>query len=373
MSRLPTRMATLVLTCVLATLGSHAVQDASGDAALQRWERKSAADKELLAERFEKLRGLSPAERAALHERLRDLEQERRELAEELPAPERERLAELAPEDRRELLREHQLEERRRHGEEVRAGLRPEQEGWLQGLVGERPRPLHTLRDDLRSRAGGRVLDHWKAAGDLTQAERAALEGADPREHLQTLLGIHRQRIEAVIARDGLPAGVSEEKWERARAEERPERFLKRARGLGLDVLAPPPRPERGLSFPVMQELRAVLRPSLEDRVEAARFERKERREHLDGVIAGRVRARLADAEWVPELDRAELVGLDDRGLIDVLRERAGLGRGGRGEGHPKGLRGEPGGERAPRGLDGRTEGRPDRGPGGERPPGPRR
>ena len=113
-------MASLLL-CGLGLGG----QETPEPTALERWQSKSAADKELMLERFEKLRSLSAEDRAQLGERLHDLKRDRARLAEELPPVDRQQLHALPPLERQELLREHQIQELRRHGEELRVGLRP--------------------------------------------------------------------------------------------------------------------------------------------------------------------------------------------------------------------------------------------------------
>jgi hypothetical protein len=143
------------------------------------------------------------------------------------------------------------------------------------------------------------------------------------------LLRIHRERIEAVIERDGLPAGVEDHEWAKVRDEERPERFLKRARKLGLDQLAPPPhgagppKPPSGLRG--LRDLRDALRPTIEDRLEATHAPREERWRLIEDRIATRIRERLADPTWMPELEREPLTGLGDPALVEALRHHAGL------------------------------------------------
>ena len=364
----------LLLALLVLALGGLAfgLQDTSEPSALERWQAKSVDDKRLLVERFQKLRALSSEDRAQLLERAHDLEMERQGYVATLPPQERAHLHSLPPIERTALLREHQIEERRRQGEELRADLGPDQEGWIEDWMhGPRPRPFHELRRDLRTHLQGRVLDHWNAANNLTPAERKMLDGTPPPERSDALLRIHRERIEAVIEREGLPNDVDRAKWNRARGEERPESFLKRARKLGLDQLAPPPpggsrnpaRMER------LRELRDALRPTLEDRLATAEVHGDERRLLMDAQIAQRIRLRLADASWMPDLDRSTLATLDNVELVLALRRFAGLDEGG--------MFSKPGHERAGQGP--RFEGgsgefdprnpRPERPP-FERPPG---
>ena len=324
-----------LLALVVLVLGglAYGLQDAPEPSALERWQAKSVDDKRLMIERFQRLRSLSSKDRAQLLERARDLEKERQGYVATLPPDERAHLHSLPPIERTALLREHQIEERRRQGEELRADLGPDQEGWIEDWMhGPRPRPFHELRRDLRQHVQGRVLDHWNAANHLTPDERQMLDGAPPPKRPETLLQIHRERIEAVIERDGLPNTVDPAKWNRARGEARPESFLKRARKLGLDQLAPPPQmgaPHNPAGMERLRDLREALRPTLEDRLATAEVHGDERRLLMDAQIARRLRFKLSDANWMPDLDRQNLAGLDDVALVLALRRFAGLDDGG--------------------------------------------
>lgn len=318
---------------------------------LDRWRRMTPEEREQLKERFEALRKMSKEERATLRERSAELEHERRLLEGKLGPDQRERMRRLPPEERDRILREHQVEEHRRAGQSLRQELDPERAAWVDGLVGPgHPRPMHDARAELRGRIGGRLLERWGQAGTLEEVDRARLEGLAPPERMDELLLIHRERIERVVADEGLPEGVDEAAWTKVQAEVEPERFLKRARKLGLDLLAPPPgnpghgwRPnwkqdkgpgEGPPSGPMTGKwgLGELLSPTLEDRLAAAALPHAERRARIEAEIAQRVRTKLADPEWMPQLDRAELTDLADSALLEALRDRAGGGRAGRGE-----------------------------------------
>jgi len=336
---------------------------------LERWRQMTPEERARFQERFEALRKLSKEERAALRERARELDAERSEIADKLGPDMRDRMRRLPPEERDRILREHQLEEHRRAGQSLRGELDSERAAWVEGLVGaDRPRPIHDVRAELRGRIEGRLLDRWGQAGSFAEGARQRLEGLAPHERMQELLIIHRERIVGVVAQQGLPAGVDAEAWTQLQAETEPERFLRGARKLGLDLLAPPPgdpehgwRPDWKADGPRWErghsELGGLLFPTFEDRMAVAGAPDVERWGLIEARIAARLRTKLGDTTWMPELDRAPLLGLDDSALLETLR---GLQRG----------RHADGDERGRRAGRGKPDWRGTRGPEGP-PPGP--
>jgi hypothetical protein len=314
-------------------------------APLERWQRMTPEQRAKLQERFDELRKMTEGERAALRARARELEAERLRLEEKLGPDMRERLRHMPPAERDRILREHQLDERRRAGEVLREGLDSERSDWVDHLIGpDHPRPFHDLRRELRGKLEDRLVDQWQKSGGLDEKERARLKELPPHERMGELLSIHRDRIIAAVKKHGLPEGVLAEKWQKLLEEERPERFLKKARKLGVDrLVAPPgePGPGHGPRFmPGLHELRELLHPTIEDRLETAEKPSAERRHLLDGRIAGRLRTKLREAAWLPALDRKVLAGLGDGALIerlhDFMRAQRDLHRSGRSGGPPK-------------------------------------
>jgi len=313
--------------------------DVNEPAPLERWQKMTPEERAKLKERFDELRKMSPEEREALRARARELETERERLEEKLGPDMRERLRHLPPEERDRILREHQMDERRRAGETVREGLDPERADWVERMMGhDHPRPSHDLRRELRGKLEDRMIERWHDGGSLDAKERERLMALSPKARVDELLRIHRDRIVKAVDVSGLPEGVKLEKWQKLLAEPKPERFLKQARKLGLDCLAPPPgdpgqpgagrgpMPHEGKGngrppfSPAMHELGELLRPTFEDRMDAADKPEEERHVLIDGRVAKRLRERLADSTWLAELERLPLKGLGDGELIDKMR-----------------------------------------------------
>lgn len=326
-------IATLALSCGLAApgLSSQGSEPAASQPAaspLERWNSMTPEQRDQLQRRFDELRSMSQEQRDQLHARALELKAERQHLEQRLGLDMRDKLGRLAPEERDRVLREHQLEQHRHAGALLREGLGPDRAAWVEGLVGsDRPRPFHDLRRELCGKVEDRLLERWHAAGELSDAENQQLGLLPSSERGEELLRIHRARIEAAVEREGLPAGVDPQKWQQLQSETLPERFLKRARKLGLDQLAPPPgAPPGGGGFgppPLVGVLMELLHPTFADRIEFAKRSPSERHSLIEGRVAERIRARLADPGWLPELDRTSLTSLGDGELLDRMRALA--------------------------------------------------
>ena len=319
------------------------------EALRERWAAKTDEEKRLLRERFEALRRLDPAERAELLERAEGLKRERKAYREGLDGELRERLEHLPSWERDQLLREQQRAELESRGRALRSGLDPEQRAWLEGLVEPGvPRPPKDLRDRLRGRFGERAIGRLHERGHLSDADRDRLLGLDGPERVAELLRLERARILARVAEAGPPEDLAPETWAALAAELSDERFVERARALGLSLLdrgrdrrdrrgpggpdgpgvAPGgqhPGPEAFLPADApawAPALMTALRPTLADRLEFRGLERSERRAALDALRAGRLRAALEGTGALTEAQRAGLAALEP---ADVVRLAEGL------------------------------------------------
>lgn len=333
------KLRALLLSCglLIGALGAFGVQDVPEPDPKARWEAKSEADRALLLERFEQLKQLTDEDRDQLRSRLVELKRERQAMTARLSPDERRHLAELPPLERMGILRDHHMQELRRHGEELRADLPPVAEGWLESVMHEgRPMPFHDARHSLRSRIQGRVLDHWKQKGELSLDERAELDAMPPKERVVGILSLQRRRMEDHVARVGLPPGIDPVAWQEVCAVANPKEFMARARQLGILHVVPERRPEGLLDRATARTLRDALRPTLEDRVSAAKAPRSRQASALDDFVGSRLRSLLDDPDWLPELKRGPFANLQGGPLVRALREQAGLGPGGPGGGPPQ-------------------------------------
>lgn len=313
---------TILLGCTLLLNSANAVQGPAQEkraTSIERWQSMTEEERVEMKKRFESLRLMTPEQRAELKHRAKDLIKERDGLVRKLGPKFQDRLKGLAPHERNHVLREHQLGERRRAGRSLRKNLDSKNATWVDGMIGPgMPRPFHELRAEIRGKVEGHVLDRMGDRGDLTGEERQRIEGLSPKKRMSAMLELHRKRIEAVIARDGLPEGVDPAAWSALQSEDKPERFLGGAHKLGLGALAPRP------FDPLMSALAELLRPSFEDRLSVADLPRRKQREMLDGRLAKQLREKLADKAWFPDLNRSKFEGLGDGALLRKLRKLIG-------------------------------------------------
>lgn len=293
---------------------------------VERWQKMSPKERAEMQRRFLELEKMPKARRDGLRKRAREIKLERKRLEKELELGTREKLRRMQPRDRDRILREHQKDQHRRAGQSLREGLDPDRIDWIDQLVGPgRPHPLQGLRGKLRNGVEDRLVERWQANGDLGPKQRERLKGLTTSERRDELLRIRRQRVIDAVEKMGLPAGVKLEQWQQALQEKRPERFLGKARELGIDRLGRKAhgsfkRPG-GIKRPAqtLRELAEILRPTMADHLETAGVPKGQRRELVDERIAGRVTKRLLDQDWLPDLDRSPLQGLDARSLLATL------------------------------------------------------
>ena len=353
----------------------------------QRWNSKTDEERQVLLERFEQLRKLSPEDREALKRDAHELAVQRRTLEESL-APERRRdLEKLPPHERQRILREHQIAEHRRVGEELRAELGERPRELVEEMVRRHqgpPRPFHEMRDEMRIEFGDKVVKRFGELGTLTPEEEQRMLALEGPERLEEALRIKRKRIEEAVLVEGLPEGVTQQQWDKMLTTDSVEKFLKKSRKRGFDEhlglgrfgepgpvgpgrpkghgepggdrsggppdrngdspgrspMDPPrePRPDDqvpGPKDPKLKELSNVLRPTLEDRLAINELPKEERHEQMSKRLKKRAASFLAEnatlAETVfTEEERMLLQELDPMDYVDFLvslvHEQRGLG-----------------------------------------------
>ena len=355
----------------------------------QRWKNKSEDERRVLLERYEQLRRLSPEDREALHQRARELADQRRDLESELDPGTRRNLDDLPPHERARILREHQVAERRRAGEELRESLDQGPREMVEDLVDHRggpPRPFHEKRDELRGVLSDKVVKRFGELGQLSPEEQQRLLKLPEPERIHETLVIKRNRILEGVTKTGLPEGVTDQQWQSMLEEPSVVRFLKLARkrgfdqhlGLGrLDKHEPGgrkgpggPDSERGprggpegvpgrgpgggpgsldegrpgkesagsgrrgsedtAQDKGFRELADLLRPTLDDRLATSELPFAERRRVMSDRLRQRAAAFLLDHAILSNEERQALKELEEEAyveyLVELVHERRGLG-----------------------------------------------
>jgi hypothetical protein len=219
------RVRSLVVACFAAVcLGCPATretpahessqQGAVHTAALQRWESFEPERRRELEARFEDLRELPPADRAALEQKKQALDAEIEKLHAHLSEDERAQLAQLAPHERRAVLRDLLLAAKRERGLLRRAHVPPHV---LHELEGAPPPERRRMFDDWRRRAQdeGPSLGLRKLGERLgyAPAEIERVQRLEPRLRMETLQSWRRHALVRDIERMGLPPFLDAETW----------------------------------------------------------------------------------------------------------------------------------------------------------------
>ena len=351
-----------------------------GASALERWERMSKQEREVLRARFEELRRLSPEERAALEERHRGVKSMRERVHGQLSPEVRRKLEQLEPEQRRDFLREELVEEARGRGARIREKLPREFERELEAAPAERrPQMLENfLRRQYEHRAERR-LNHLAKQLELPDAERQRIAALPPREQRRELSRLEKERVVRMADTKGAPPpGMQASEWERLR-QLPPEAFLDEM--MRRRVFEGPHASPRGdgearepsLNKAARQRLFRLLRPDATERMEFARMPRAERERHVLERVSERALEFLEREALVEPAELERLRGLSGqermRALRELVRERRAPHSGPHGRERPRDPRRRDGPDGPP---EPGARGRPDRNEGpGERLRGP--
>lgn len=206
----------LVAFLLLAALVvGEAQSDRSGpdfQALRERWQQKSASERQELRRRFAELERLSPQDREELVRRARDLRGSLQALDHDPPAWVRSRLEGAAPRERQHELRRCLEEHHRRRGSGLRERMPPEVLERLEGARTdeERAAVLRAFFQEARQQMVPHFIDRAGRRLGLTAEEvkglqaQAAAGGEDVLAHLKRRLIEHR----------GRPEGIDEADWE---------------------------------------------------------------------------------------------------------------------------------------------------------------
>ena len=190
-----------------------------------RWEQKDAKEREVLKERFDQLKQLSPEERAALEDLARKLKDKKRKVREGLPEDVRRRLADLPPREREGVFEDHFRDSLRKKG----AGIRPL-------LPEEAVSEFEREKPSRRALKLGHILrDHrpitpkdLKLLGKKLGVDSGVLEGLDalpPAALEERALAWKREYVDLCIEKQGLPPGLNQEEYENLRSTPHVEFF----------------------------------------------------------------------------------------------------------------------------------------------------
>ncbi|MDP6538004.1 MAG: hypothetical protein QF903_03615 [Planctomycetota bacterium] len=306
---------------------AEAAPDAQASAR-ERWQRLSAEEQTLMRERYERFRKMDAKQRRELTERHRRLEHTRRRVEGSLSSKERERLAELSEQARSELVGELVEEELRAQGRRMRAKLPTDlRERFERASPRQRQQFFVEFKEKTLPRMSRRAVTELARALDLGPQEERRIQALPPGERVEMVFEL-RKRVEAeAVEKDGLPAGLSRDRWEEI-ASLPPREFYEVA--MRLDRLAHdggPPDPEALLALPEAERRRRAadrilhaMRVSPEERLELADLAPKQRREAVEHRRRRRVMeiVRLHGLYADEELTRLE--ALDDGEFFAATR-----------------------------------------------------
>jgi hypothetical protein len=307
------------------------------DAARQRWERLTPAEKERLRERYESYRNLSEEDRRNLANRARRLRDDAQRVQSSLPPETREKMQQLEPEKRRELMKDMVAGEAREKGARIREKM---PEAWIERLEKARPedraRFLAEFQHKARERVALAAIDKIGKRLELPKAEIERLQKLPGAERAAAVLELKKKLSTRDAAEFGLPNGITAEQWEEWQKLP-PEQFFEAMQRLRHERQvraneANAAATEEGSSAPealsperlhaarsVLEALR--LRP--EDIVELADVPQPQREARIlekrrERVLEALVRAGLATPEQLTALRRLP-EGSFVRGVRDLL------------------------------------------------------
>ncbi len=319
-----------------------------------RWNALDEEERALYRERFAKLAEMRGEERLQLEERAAELEQQIRELRDELPPDLQRRLRMLGSEKRNEIVREFFCERQRSRGVHVREQLPAELVEELETAPpAERPGILRRFHDDMRRRAVTRLLEDLPPESGVASEELERIESLAGRERMRAVLELERVQIRRRVEAHGPPPDLGETTWQELdrlplegffrawRDRRRSHRELGPGGPLGGIRAVQPPAPgpwtHRGH---LLDRLIELSRPSLEDLIDLAQLSERERRAGAEARARERCETFLDDYPFLPPGERSRLEELPDgeflvevrvfaarqlasaRGRIDGLRER---------------------------------------------------
>jgi len=299
------------------------------ESARERWEKLSPADKARLEERYERFKSMKPEERAALERRAQRLETVRSGIEKELPSEARKKLNQLEPDKRRRIMREMSAEEAREVGRRIRQKLPKELRQELEGMT---PDERRVALEEFKSKQNEDVLSIATNLGRQLGVEPGTLERLQfvPIEQRKRKFLEFVQRLSTEeIAKNGLPPGISERRWD-ALTKLEPDAFfdaIARLRRSHPTLAAPAieeggtPPGAPGQLDPERERLRRALMPNPRERIELAGLTPDQRRERLSIRRRKRVLDVIRKGELLPPDRIAALEELPDGRFFKIARE----------------------------------------------------
>lgn len=300
------------------------------DAARQRWERLTPAEKERLRERYESYRNLSEEDRRSLANRARRLSDDAKRVQSALPQETREKMQKLDPEKRREVMKDIVAGEAREKGARIREKM-PEE--WIDRLEKARPedraRFLAEFQHKARERVALAALDKIGKRLDMPKPEIERLQKLPEAERATALLELKKKLSTKDAAEFGLPAGITAEQWEQwqqlppeqffeALQRLRHERQLRAEESNAKKVSETTATNERLRAAKLVLE---ALRSRPEDVVEFADVPQPQRRLRILEKRRARVLEALSTADFATPQQRVELRGMPEAEFTRAVRE----------------------------------------------------
>ncbi len=228
----------VALGLLLTTQGLFALRQLDLEGLRAKWSRKSAAERELLRERFEQLRSMEPGLRAQLSERARGIRKAQEEILAEAPDGLRQELNSLGVDERERRERRYLRERTREWGQRVRMAL-PDR--FVQALREAPPRErlemFDRFRQEQRRRKSLKAIMALAEEMEMGPAEVRRLREVPVEERMGVLRRLRRRHLERE-ARGGRLPGMTPAEWSRLESLS-DEAFFGRMRGRKLPPLKP--------------------------------------------------------------------------------------------------------------------------------------
>ena len=292
---------------------------------LEHWRSLDAKSRAELTKRFEKLKTLSPEDRAKFLERGKRLQKEIDATLRSLDPKERATLEALDPRERRRVLRGLVGDRARRSAAQLRSQLTKEQRAALETAgPAERAAILRDVHERERSRMSERDSALGRNLG-LTEGELRRVERGTKKERRDVMIKVARRRSSRYVKEHGLPSGVTPERW-RSIAGSGDDEFLRgylRIRAshpeFGVSPKQWEQRKERGASM--ASRLEAFSTPTTAQRASSPRA--KEAQLRRAALLGQRARAEelMVRTGHLSRDEAARLRALDDNGFVRMYRQ----------------------------------------------------